>query len=41
MQAFPLEQLEALAEGEAVSAGVALLIFQGPADPATWLAANS
>ena len=32
IQALPLEQLEALAD--------ALLDFQGPADLATWLAAN-
>ena len=36
----PLEQLEALAVGEAFSAGVALLDFQGPADLATWLTTN-
>ncbi|MCT0217070.1 DUF2887 domain-containing protein [Synechococcus sp. CS-1330] len=30
IQALPLEQLEALAVGEAFSAGVALLDFQGP-----------
>ena len=33
IQALPLEQLEALAD--------ALLDFQGPADLAAWLAANS
>jgi predicted transposase YdaD len=33
IQALPLEQLEALAD--------ALLDFQGPADLASWLAANS
>jgi predicted transposase YdaD len=41
IQALPLEQLEALAVGEAFSAGVALLDFQGPADLAAWLAANT
>ncbi|MFO7628386.1 MAG: DUF4351 domain-containing protein [Prochlorococcaceae cyanobacterium] len=41
IQAMPLEQLEALAVGEAFSAGVALLDFQGPADLAAWLAANA
>ncbi len=41
IQALPLEQLEALAVGAAFSAGVALLDFQGPADLATWLTANS
>lgn len=40
IQALPLEQLEALAVGEAFSAGVALLDFQGPADLATWLTTN-
>ena len=33
IQALPLEQLESLAD--------ALLDFQGPADLATWLAANA
>jgi hypothetical protein len=37
----PPEQLEALAVGAAFSAGVALLDFQGPADLAAWLAANT
>ena len=41
IQALPLEQLEALAVGEAFSAGVALLDFTGPDDLATWLAANA
>ncbi|MFM7648028.1 MAG: DUF4351 domain-containing protein [Cyanobium sp.] len=41
IQALRLEQLEALAVGAAFSAGVALLDFQGPADLATWLAANA
>jgi len=41
IQALPLEQLEALAVGAAFSAGVALLDFQGPADLAAWLAANT
>ena len=40
IQAFPVEKLEALAVGEAFSAGVALLNFQGPADLSAWLAAN-
>ena len=37
IQTLPLEQLEALAVGEAFSAGVALLDFSGPADLAAWL----
>ena len=41
IQALPLGQLEALAVGAAFSAGVALLDFTGPADLATWLAANA
>jgi hypothetical protein len=41
IQALPVEQLEALAVGEAFSAGVALLDFQGPADLAAWLATNT
>jgi len=41
IRALPVEQLEALAVGEAFSAGVALLDFQGPADLSAWLAANS
>jgi len=40
IQALPVEKLEALAVGEAFSAGVALLDFQGPADLVAWLAAN-
>lgn len=40
IQALPLEQLEALAVGEAFSVGAALLDFQGPADLATWLTTN-
>jgi hypothetical protein len=39
IQALPLERLEALAVGEAFSAGVALLDFSsGAADLAAWLA---
>ena len=41
IQAFPVDQLEALAVGAAFSAGVALLDFTGPADLAAWLAANT
>ncbi|QVL53652.1 MAG: DUF2887 domain-containing protein [Cyanobium sp. M30B3] len=41
IQALPVDQLEALAVGEAFSAGVALLDFQGPADLAAWLAAHT
>ena len=41
IQALPVDKLEALAVGAAFSAGVALLDFQGPADLAAWLAANS
>jgi predicted transposase YdaD len=41
IQALPVEKLEALAVGEAFSAGVALLDFQGPADLAAWLATNA
>jgi len=44
IQALPLQQLEALAVGAAFSAGVALLDFTGPADPAdlaAWLGANT
>jgi hypothetical protein len=41
IQALPLEQLEALAAGEAFSAGVALLDFNGPADLAIWLAGHA
>ena len=40
IQALPVEKLEVLAVGEAFSAGVALLDFQGPADLVAWLAAN-
>jgi len=36
-----LEQLEALAIGEAFSAGVALLDFTDPVDLAAWLAAHA
>ena len=38
---LPLEKLEAQSVGAAFSVGVALLDFQGPADLAAWLAANS
>jgi len=41
IRALQLEQLEALAVGEAFSAGVALLDFQDPADLAAWLATNA
>ncbi|QVL53655.1 MAG: DUF4351 domain-containing protein [Cyanobium sp. M30B3] len=41
IQALPVDQLEALAVGEAFSAGVALLDFQGSADLAAWLAAHT
>jgi hypothetical protein len=41
IQALPVEKLEALAVGAALSAGVALLDFQGPADLAAWLAAHT
>lgn len=41
IQALPRERLEALAVGEACSAGVALLDFTGPADLAAWLAEHS
>jgi predicted transposase YdaD len=41
IQALPVEQLEALAVGEAFSAGVALLDLQGPAELAAWLAGNT
>ena len=37
IQAMSVAQLEALAVGEAFSAGVALLDFTGPADLAAWL----
>ena len=37
----PDQDGEALAVGEAFSAGVALLDFQGQADLAAWLAANA
>ena len=37
IQAISVAQLEALAVGEAFSAGVALLDFTGPADLAVWL----
>ena len=36
-----MDQLEALAVGEAFSAGVALLDFTGPDDLDAWLAANA
>ncbi|MEB3354117.1 MAG: hypothetical protein VKM34_07765 [Cyanobacteriota bacterium] len=41
VQALAVHQWEALAEGAAVSAGVALLAFTGPDTLATWLAANA
>jgi hypothetical protein len=41
IQALLLEQLEALALGEAFPAGVALLDFQSPADLAAWLGTNA
>ena len=41
IRALPLEQLEALAVGEAFSAGVALLDVQDPADLSAWLATNA
>ena len=37
IQALLLEMLEPLAVGEAFSAGVALLDFSGPPDPAAWI----
>jgi hypothetical protein len=40
IQALQIDKLEALAVGEAFSAGVALLDFQGPDDLAAWLAAH-
>jgi len=41
IQALPLQQLKALAVGEAFSAGVALLDFSGPAVLAAWLAEHT
>ncbi len=41
IQTLPLEQLGALAVGEAFSAGVTLLDFTGPADLAAWLAEHA
>jgi len=40
IRALSLEHLEALAVGEAFSAGVALLDFKSPADLVAWLAAG-
>jgi predicted transposase YdaD len=40
IEALPLEQLEALAVGEAFSEGLALHDFTSPADLNTWLAAH-